>query len=149
MKYGNWWELARHLHTLQRLNRTMQYGNQKMKISGEVSSVCLNRTMQYGNYTSTLKRMRGFECLNRTMQYGNSVLHTAIKWRRTFKSYYVVWKLFPLLRAIELQQSLNRTMQYGNFEQRNISMRDPQSLNRTMQYGNKPRVVVAKKKTKV
>ena len=33
---------------------------------------------------------------------------------KTFKSYYVVWKLFKDDETTEMKASLNRTMQYGN-----------------------------------
>ena len=77
------------------LNRTMQYGNNgRQKKDGERYGR-LNRTMQYGNFFETMKIITRNHCLNRTMQYGNyEKKEKKEKKMSTFKSYYVVWKLF-------------------------------------------------------
>ena len=75
----------------------------------------------------------------------------------TFKSYYVVWKLFGFFATNRASAGLNRTMQYGNKNIYALSFKiirfksyyvvwkqnskgevigDVDSLNRTMQYGN-------------
>ena len=54
---------------------------------------CLNRTMQYGNKKERISNDRGIWCLNRTMQYGNiTKSYTPNQMLKVFKSYYVVWK---------------------------------------------------------
>ena len=52
--------------------------------------------------------------LNRTMQYGNKKMKNYHNIQMSFKSYYVVWKLFRQGESIYDVASLNRTMQYGN-----------------------------------
>ena len=97
------------------LNRTMQYGNQKIwggkanietlfksyyvvwkriySVLEQVFLRRLNRTMQYRNFCLLCWSGTVLFRLNRTMQYGNL---RAQKWRRCLKP------------------GLNRTMQYGN-----------------------------------
>ena len=48
------------------------------------------------------------------MQYGNRRKQKKTRKKRTFKSYYVVWKPQEKEKNINEEKSLNRTMQYGN-----------------------------------
>ena len=54
----------------------------------------------------------------------------------SFKSYYVVWKLYIYKIYIITDKGLNRTMQYGNTKYYIKKNKKLISLNRTMQYGN-------------
>ena len=75
----------------------------------------LNRTMQYGNLETISILNAHTESLNRTMQYGNmKYFGRREKQTDVFKSYYVVWKLAPVIAPIAIGFCLNRTMQYGN-----------------------------------
>ena len=65
-----------------------------------------------------------------------SVLYLLIPTHTSFKSYYVVWKLFRRYCRIGWLKSLNRTMQYGNVTRIRIVNFGILCLNRTMQYGN-------------
>ena len=56
---------------VERLNRTMQYGNIKYKIKYIKYKNSLNRTMQYGNSEDEKTKLLSEGGLNRTMQYGN------------------------------------------------------------------------------
>ena len=53
------------------LNRTMQYGNARIRITTHFPKLRLNRTMQYGNDMLYELTKIETESLNRTMQYGN------------------------------------------------------------------------------
>ena len=55
---------------------------------------------------------------------------------RLFKSYYVVWKRSAIYCFHKLSTGLNRTMQYGNFFVFFVGVMPSFGLNRTMQYGN-------------
>ena len=74
--------------------------------------------------------------LNRTMQYGNAGGSFGMPLQMTFKSYYVVWKLFCYVYKYILFLRLNRTMQYGNSPVPPLDGKVYVGLNRTMQYGN-------------
>ena len=82
-------------------------------------SLRLNRTMQYGNEKKI--RNSGMNCssLNRTMQYGNTKTNIYVEGvAMLFKSYYVVWKPEPDGSAKSCVGGLNRTMQYGNYSEK-------------------------------
>ena len=121
-----------------RLNRTMQYGNEGELPFSKVGEGCLNRTMQYGNLGHGGKKTMLKNCLNRTMQYGNSmtVKYLERTTKRRFKSYYVVWKPHSPYSLSSQYRGLNRTMQYGNCFFCVASARGIACLNRTMQHGN-------------
>ena len=93
----------------------MQYGNLITDNLLETISICLNRTMQYGN----LCMLSLLSCFRRTFK------SYYVVWKpenendennigRRFKSYYVVWKPSYACIWMNDQKSLNRTMQYGN-----------------------------------
>ena len=99
------------------LNRTMQYGNQKI-----ITEITANPNMFKSYYV--VWKLSGESCyvlspesLNRTMQYGNcSVPLSLNNSTKLFKSYYVVWKRENEETTKYLNiGGLNRTMQYGNF----------------------------------
>ena len=71
------------------------------------------------------------------MQYGNLEEYPEYRISAVgFKSYYVVWKLAPVIAPIATGFCLNRTMQYGNPNCDYFSRANGFCLNRTMQYGN-------------
>ena len=56
---------------VERLNRTMQYGNAVGAGTALARFIGLNRTMQYGNGVCPKTNLYTKRSLNRTMQYGN------------------------------------------------------------------------------
>ncbi len=104
----------------------------------QLDKQCLNRTMQYGNCLCAYLYMQKFLRLNRTMQYGNLLLlYEYRKFRRLFKSHYVVWKLVTAFTPFS--QEFWFKSHYVVWKRRNYSdnySSNGWSLNRTMQYGN-------------
>ena len=137
MQYGNRMTHRNIPHIYLGLNRTMQYGNDRVYLVFFFATDSLNRTMQYGNQKKSGRRslfVSVFKSYYVVWKLAPATIPT--KYGFLFKSYYVVWKHEIGKENPQLRYGLNRTMQYGNA---NASLKGntlTEGLNRTMQYGN-------------